>query len=42
VVLIPYFGIIWATAGLIGLKLCSMIVMVMIHEKNKQTSFSIL
>lgn len=42
VVLIPYFGIIWAAAGLIGLKLCSMIVMVMIHEKNKQTSFSIL
>jgi len=42
VVLIPYFGIIWAAAGLIGLKLCSMIVMVMIHEKNKQTSFFIL
>ena len=42
VVLIPYFGIIWATAGLIGLKFCSMIVMVMIHGKNKQTSFSIL
>ncbi len=34
VVLIPYCGIIWAAAGLIGLKLCSLIVMVVLHEKN--------
>lgn len=34
VVLIPYCGIIWAAAGLIGLKLCSLTVMVVRHEKN--------
>jgi hypothetical protein len=34
VVLIPYCGIIWAGAGLIGLKLCSLMVMVVRHEKN--------
>ena len=34
VVLIPYCGIIRAAAGLIGLKLCSLIVMVALHEKN--------
>jgi spermidine synthase len=34
IVLIPYFGIIWAAAGLIGLKLCSLMVMVVLHEKN--------
>jgi spermidine synthase len=34
VLLIPYCGIIWAGAGLIGLKLCSLIVMVVLHEKN--------
>jgi spermidine synthase len=34
VVLIPYFGIIWSAAGLIGLKLCSLIFMVVLHEKN--------
>jgi spermidine synthase len=34
VVLIPYFGIIWTAAGLIGLKLCSLMVMVVRHEKN--------
>ena len=34
VVLIPYCGIIWATAGLIGLKLCSLIVLFM-SRKNK-------
>ena len=34
VLLIPYCGIIWAAAGLIGLKLCSLIVMVVLHEKN--------
>jgi spermidine synthase len=34
VVLIPYCGIIWAAAGLIGLKLFSLIVMVVLHGKN--------
>jgi spermidine synthase len=34
VVLIPYFGIIWTAAGLIGLKICSLMVMIMSHEKN--------
>ena len=34
VVLIPYFGIIWTAAGLSGLKICSLMVMVMSHEKN--------
>jgi len=34
VLLIPYCGIIWAGAGLIGLKLCSLIVMVVLHERN--------
>jgi spermidine synthase len=34
VLLIPYCGIIWAGAGLIGLKLCSLMVMVVLHEKN--------
>jgi O-antigen/teichoic acid export membrane protein len=34
VVLIPYCGIIWAAAGLIGLKLCSLIVIFASHEKN--------
>jgi len=34
VLLIPYCGIIWAGAGLIGLKLCSLMVMVVRHEKN--------
>jgi len=34
VVLIPYFGIIGAGAGLIGLKLCSFIVIMIRHEKH--------
>lgn len=34
VVLIPYFGIIGAGAGLIGLKLCSFIVITIRHEKH--------
>jgi spermidine synthase len=34
VVLIPYFGIIWAAAGLIGLKLLSLMVIFVKHEKN--------
>ena len=33
--LIPYFGIIWATAGLIGLKFCSLTVLV--ASRKKQT-----
>jgi spermidine synthase len=35
VLLIPYCGIIWAATGLIGIKLCSLIVMVVCNEKNK-------
>jgi spermidine synthase len=42
VVLIPYLGIIWAATGLIVLKIFSLTVMVVCHEKDKQTSFSIL
>jgi len=34
VMLIPYFGIIWAAAGLIGLKLLSLVVIFVKHEKN--------
>jgi spermidine synthase len=34
VLLIPYCGIIWAAAGLMGIKLCSLMVMVVRHEKN--------
>ena len=34
VVLIPYFGIIWAAAGLIGLKLLSLTVFFVKHEKS--------
>jgi spermidine synthase len=34
VVLIPYCGIIWAAAGLIGLKLCSLIVISASHEES--------
>jgi spermidine synthase len=34
VVLIPYFGIIWATAGLISLKLLSLIIIFCRYEKN--------
>ncbi len=34
VMLIPYFGIIWAAAGLIGLKLLSLMLVFMHHEKN--------
>jgi len=34
VVLIPYFGIIWAAAGLIGLKMLSLIIIFGHHEKN--------
>jgi spermidine synthase len=36
VALIPYLGIVWATAGLIGLKLTSLTIMATRHEKNKQ------
>jgi len=42
-VLIPYFGIIWATIGLIGLKLISLIVIgIPHHAKNIQTSLPLL
>ncbi|MBL7180097.1 MAG: hypothetical protein ISS65_07795 [Desulfobacterales bacterium] len=34
VVLIPYFGIIWTAVALIGLKLTSLIVLAISHEKN--------
>jgi len=34
VVLIPYFGIIWAAAGLIGLKMLSLVIIFGHHEKN--------
>ncbi|MDI6688151.1 MAG: hypothetical protein QME06_08040 [Desulfobacterales bacterium] len=37
VALIPYLGIVWAAAGLIGLKLTSLTIMATRHEKNKQT-----
>jgi hypothetical protein len=42
VFLIPYFGIIWTTAGLIGLKLTSLSVIGTYHEKNKSPRFSFL
>ena len=35
VLLIPYCGIIWAATGLIGIKLCSLIVMAVCNGKNK-------
>lgn len=34
VLLIPYFGIIWAAAALIGLKMMSLLVTAAVHEKN--------
>jgi len=34
VVLIPYFGIIWAAAGLIGLKILSLMIIFVRYEKN--------
>lgn len=43
--LIPYFGIIPAAAGLIGIKLTSLIVITIPHnknEKNNETTFSLL
>ncbi|MBU4389296.1 MAG: hypothetical protein KKB23_07165 [Proteobacteria bacterium] len=41
-VLLPYFGLIWATAGLIVLKLASLIVIGTRNEKYKQKGFSLL
>ena len=35
IVLIPYLGIVWAAAGLIGLKLVSLAVIGLTHEKNQ-------
>jgi spermidine synthase len=37
VFLIPYFGILWATVGLIGLKLMSLTIIGTVHEKNIST-----
>jgi spermidine synthase len=42
VVLIPYFGIGWAMAGLIGLKLASLFTIGIDYAKNKPTSVSLL
>jgi hypothetical protein len=41
-VLLPYFGLIWAAAGLIFLKLASLLVIGTYHEKYKQAGFSLL
>jgi spermidine synthase len=38
VFLIPYFGILWAAAGLIGLKLISLILIGSVHGKNHATT----
>ena len=37
VFLIPYFGILWAAVGLIGLKLMSLTIIGTVHEKNIST-----
>jgi len=42
VVLIPYFGILWAAAALIGLKIISIAVIGVTHEKHIASSVSIL
>jgi spermidine synthase len=42
VFLIPYFGILWATAGLIGLKLMSLIVVGTAYGKTDATTVSFL
>jgi spermidine synthase len=42
VFLIPYFGILWATAGLISLKLISLILVGTVHGKNHATTVSLL
>jgi len=42
VVLIPYFGILWAAAALIGLKIVSIVVIGATHEKHIASSVSIL
>ena len=42
VFLIPYFGILWTTAGLIGLKLVSLILVGTVHGKNHATTVSFL
>lgn len=41
-VLLPYFGLIWAAAGLIFLKLASLIVIGRYNENYKQKGFSLL
>ncbi len=42
VFLIPYFGILWATAGLIGLKLISLIISGTFYGKNHSATVSLL
>ena len=42
IVLIPYAGILWAAAGLIGLKLISLFLIGTSHEKTVQTAISLL
>lgn len=42
VFLIPYFGILWATAGLIGLKLLSLILLGIVNGKNNAKKVSLL
>ena len=41
VFLIPYAGIVWTAAGLIGIKLASLIVIGLSHENTRQTPISI-
>jgi len=41
-ILLPYFGLIWAAAGLIFLKLASLIVIGRYNENHKQERFSLL
>jgi spermidine synthase len=42
VFLIPYFGILWATAGLIGVKFLSLLTIGTVHGKNHATTVSVL
>jgi spermidine synthase len=42
VFLIPYFGILWAAVGLIGLKFVSLIIIGTVHGKNHATTVSLL
>ncbi|UCH23256.1 MAG: hypothetical protein JSU83_08645 [Deltaproteobacteria bacterium] len=42
VFLIPYFGILWAAVGLIGLKFLSLMIIGSVHGKNHATTVSLL